>query len=133
MPKSPKKSPTPKPAVPRRNWIPLFIAGTVGFLAAFLLLKGCPFTMMSCPAYEKICPVTSTLSRLEGCLDKGSLESAKQCAEKLMDLLQPTMPELAKSAQAIANAKTLPEARKALSEFQAKMKAGPPMPASENP
>lgn len=133
MPKSPKKSPSPKPSTPRPNWLPLLIAGAVGFFAAFLLLKGCPFTMLSCPVYEKICPVTSTLSRLEGCLDKGNLDSAKECAEKLSDLLQPTMPGLAKSAEAIANAKTLPEARKALSEFQTKMKAGPPMPASKNP
>lgn len=133
MPKSPKKSSTPNVSAPRQNWLPLLVAGAVGFIAAFVLLKGCPFTMLSCPAYEKICPVTSTLSRLEGCLDKGSLESAKQCAEKLVDLLQPTMPGLAKSAQVIANAQTLPEARKALSEFQAKMKAGPPMPASKKP
>ena len=132
MPKTPKKSSAPTPS-PKQNWLPLLVAGAVGFLAAFLLLRGCPFTMLSCPAYEKICPVTSTLGRLESCLEKGNLESARTCAEKLTDLLQPTMPELAKSAEAITHAKTLPEARKALSDFQAKMKAGPSMPAPKNP
>lgn len=132
MPKSPKKSPSPKPSTPRQNWLPLIIAGAVGFLGAFLLLKGCPFTMLSCPAYEKICPVTSTLQKLEGCLDKGDLNSARQCAEKLTDLLEPSMPELAKSSETIANAKNLADARKALAAFQAKMKAGPAMPASKS-
>lgn len=133
MPKNSKKSPAPTPSAPRQNWIPLVVAGAVGFLGAFLLLKGCPFTMLSCPAYEKICPVTSTLNRLEECLDKGNLDSARQCAEKLTDLLQPNMPELAKAADTIANSKTLPQARKALSDFQTKMKAVSPMPASRNP
>ncbi len=129
----PKKSPTPKPAVPRRNWFPLLIAGAVGFLAAFFLLKGCPFTMLSCPAYTKICPVTSTLDRLEACLAQGNLASAKNCGEKLTELLEPNMPELAKSAEAIAQAKSLAEARKAFNSLQAKIKAGKPMPASSRP
>ena len=133
MPKSPKKSPTPKAPSPKTNWLPLIIAGAVGFAGAFLLLKGCPFSMMSCPVYEKICPVTSTLDRLEGCLEKGNLESAKECGEKLTRLLESSMPELAKSAEAIAEAKTLPEARKALAVFQAKMKSGSPMPATKSP
>lgn len=132
MPKTPKKS-SVSASSPKQNWLPLLIAGAVGFAGAFLLLKGCPFSMMSCPVYEKICPVTSTLDRLEGCLEKGNLESAKECGVKLTRLLEPSMPDLAKSAQAIANSKTLPEARKALSDFQTKMKAGPPMPTSKNP
>ena len=109
------------------------MAGAVGFAGAFLLLKGCPFSMMSCPVYEKICPVTSTLNRLEGCLEKGNLASAKECGEKLTRLLEPSMPALAKSAEAIAEAKSLPEARKAFTAFQAKMKSGSPMPASKTP
>lgn len=131
MPKNSKKSPTPKASSAKQNWLPLLIAGGAGFLGAFVLLKGCPFSMLSCPAYEKICPVTSTLNQLEKCVDKGNLDSARQCAEKLTDLLQPSMPELAKSAQAISNAQSLPEARKALTAFQTKMKAGPPIPASK--
>ena len=132
MPKSPKKSSTPASS-PKQNWLPLLIAGAVGFAGAFLLLKGCPFTMLSCPAYEKICPVTSTVNRLEGCLSQGNLASAKECGEKLTRLLEPSMPDLAKSAEAIADAKTLPEARKALAAFQAKMKSGSPMPAAKTP
>ena len=133
MPKSPKKSTAPKTTSPKTSWLPLMVAGAVGFAGAFLLLKGCPLSMMSCPVYEKICPVTSTLNRLEGCLDKGNLASARQCAEKLANLLEPSMPELAKSAEAIADAKTLPEARKALAAFQASMKSAPAMPASKRP
>ena len=133
MPKIPKKSLSPKAPSPKTNWLPLIIAGAVGFAGAFLLLKGCPFSMMSCPVYEKICPVTSTLDRLEGCLAKEDLASAKECGAKLTRLLEPGMPELAKSAEAIADAKTLPEARKALATFQARMKSGAPMPASKSP
>ncbi len=133
MPKSPKKSPTPKAPSPKTNWLPLIIAGAVGFAGAFLLLKGCPFTQMSCPAYAKICPVTSTMDRLENCLNQGNLASAKNCAEKLTELLEPNMPELAKSAEAIARANSVPEARKAFASFQAKIKSGQPMPASSRP
>jgi len=133
MPKSPKKSPAPQTASPKNNWLPLVVAGAVGFAGAFLLLKGCPLSMMRCPVYEKICPVTSTLNRLEGCLDKGNLASARQCAEKLATLLEPSMPELARSAEAIADAKTLPEARKSFAAFQASMKSAPAMPASKRP
>ena len=133
MPKSPKKSPDPKPAVPRRNWIPLLIAGAVGFLGAFVLLKGCPFTMLSCPAYKKICPVTSTMDRLEGCLAQGNLASAKSCGTKLVELFEPSMPELAKAAEPIAEAKSLADARKAYDSLKAKIKAGKPMPSSASP
>jgi hypothetical protein len=133
MPKSPKKSPSPKPSTPRPNWVPLIIAGAAGFLGAFVLLKGCPFTMLNCPAYEKICPVTSTLQKLEGCLDKGDLNSARQCAEKLTDLLEPSMPELAKSSETIADAKNIADARKAYDSLKAKIKTGQPMPASASP
>ncbi|NBR46670.1 MAG: hypothetical protein EBT68_06120 [Verrucomicrobia bacterium] len=129
MPKIPIKSPTPSP---KQNWIPLLVAGAVGFFAAFVLLKGCPLSMMSCPVYEKICPVTSTLNRLEGCLDKGNLASAKQCAEKLATLLEPSMPELARSAEAIADAKTIAEARGAFAALEAKLESGS-MPAPKTP
>ena len=133
MPKFPKKSPAPTPA-PKQNWIPLLVAGAVGFFAAFVLLKGFPCSsMMSCPALAPVCPVASTLEKLEGCLESGSLTTAKECGEKLTRLLEPDMPELAKSAEAIAEAKTLPEARKALATFQAKMKSGSPMPTTKSP
>ena len=133
MAKNSKKSPAPKPAVPRRNWLPLLIAGTVGFLAAFFLLKGCPFTMLSCPAYQKICPVTSTLDRLEGCLAQGNLASAKKCGTRLVELFDPAMPELAKAAEPIAEAKSLADARKAYDALKAKIKTGQPMPTSASP
>ena len=130
MPKSPKKSPSPKPSTPRPNWVPLIIAGAAGFLGAFVLLKGCPFTMLSCPAYKKICPVTSTMDRLEGCLAQGNLASAKSCGAKLVELFDPSMPELAKAAEPIADAKNLAAARKAYDSLKAKIKAGQPMPTS---
>lgn len=133
MPKTPKKSPAPKPAVPRRNWIPFVIAGTVGFLAAFLLLKGCPFTMLSCPAYQNICPVTSTMDRLETCLAQGNLASAKTCGAKLVELFDPSMPDLSKASESIAEAKNLAEARKAYDALKAKIKSGKPMPAAARP
>jgi hypothetical protein len=133
MPKSPKKTPSPKPSAPKQRWLPLILAGAVGFAGAFLLLQGCPFTQMSCPAYAKICPVTSNMDRLENCLNQGNLASAKNCAEKLTELLEPNMPELAKSAEAIARANSVPEARKAFASFQAKIKSGQPMPAPSRP
>ena len=133
MPKPPKKSSTPKPAAPRQNWLPLIIAGAVGFLGAFVLLKGCPFTMLSCPAYQKICPVTSTMDRLSNCLEKGNLDSAKTCGAKLVALFEPSMPELAKAAEPIAEAKNLAEARKAYDSLRAKIKIGQPMPSSATP
>lgn len=133
MPKSPKKSPAPKPSLPKQKWLPLIVAGAVGFAGAFFLLKGCPLSQMSCPAYAKICPVTSSMDRLETCLNQGKLSSAKNCAEKLAELLEPNMPELAKAAENIAKANSLPEARKAWTSFQAKMKSGQPMPASSKP
>ena len=130
MPKSPKKSPTPKAPSSKTNWLPLIIAGAVGFAGAFFLLKGCPFSMMSCPAYKKICPVTSTMDRLEGCLAQGNLASAKTCGAKLVELFDPSMPELAKAAEPIADAKNLADARKAYDSLKAKIKTGQPMPAS---
>ena len=133
MAKNPKKSPSPKPSTPRPNWVPLIIAGAAGFLGAFVLLKGCPFTMLSCPAYKKICPVTSTMDRLEGCLASGNLASAKSCGAKLVELFDPSMPELAKAAEPIADAKNIADARKAYDSLKAKIKAGKPMPASASP
>ena len=130
MPKSPKKSPSNKPSSPRPNWVALIIAGAAGFLGAFVLLKGCPFTMLSCPAYKKICPVTSTMDRLEGCLAQGNLASAKSCGAKLVELFDPSMPELAKAAEPIADAKNLADARKAYDSLKTKIKTGQPMPAS---
>ena len=133
MPKSPKQPPASKLSPSKQKWLPLIVAGAVGFAGAFLLLRGCPLSMMSCPAYTKICPVTSTLDRLETCLAQGNLASAKNCGEKLAELLEPNMPELAKSAEAIARAKNLTEARKAFNSLQEKIKAGKPMPASTSP
>ena len=133
MPKSPKKSPSPKPSTPRPNWVPLIIAGAAGFLGAFILLKGCPFTMLSCPAYKKICPVTSTMDRLEGCLAQGNLASAKSCGAKLVELFDPSMPDLAKAAEPIADAKNIADARKAYDSLKAKIKTGQPLPGSASP
>ena len=133
MPKTPKKSPSPKPSTPRPNWVALIIAGAAGFLVAFVLLKGCPFTMLSCPAYQKICPVTSTMDRLEGCLAQGNLASAKKCGTKLVELFDPAMPELAQAAEPIAEAKSLADARKAYDALKAKIKTGKPMLTSASP
>ena len=133
MAKNSKKSPSPKPSTPRPNWVALIIAGAAGFLGAFILLKGCPFTMLSCPAYQKICPVTSTLDRLEGCLAQGNLASAKKCGTKLVELFDPAMPELAKAAEPIAEARSLADARKAYDALKAKIKTGMPMPTSASP
>ena len=133
MAKSPKKSPSPQPSAPRQKWLPLIIAGAAGFLGAFVLLKGCPFTMLSCPAYQKICPVTSTMDRLETCLAEGNLASAKSCGAKLVQLFDTPMPELAKAAEPIAEARTLADARKAYAALQAKIKSGQPMPVSASP
>jgi len=133
MPKSPKKSPSPKAPSPKTNWLPLIIAGAAGFVGAFVLLKGCPFTMLSCPAYKKICPVTSTMDRLEGCLAQENLVSAKSCGAKLVELFEPSMPELAKAAEPIADAKNLADARRAYDSLKAKIKVGKPMPASASP
>jgi hypothetical protein len=130
MPKPPKKTPSPKPSAPKQKWLPLILAGVVGFAGAFLLLKGCPFTQMSCPAYANICPVTSTIDRLENCLNQGNLASAKSCGNKLVELFDPSMPELAKAAEPIADAKNLADARKAYDSLKAKIKTVQPMPAS---
>ena len=133
MPKSPKKSPSNKPSPPRPNWVALIIAGAAGFFAAFVLLKGFPCSsMMSCPVLAPVCPVASTLEKLEGCLESGSLTTAKECGEKLTRLLEPDMPELAKSAEAIANAKTIAEARRAFAALEAKLESGS-MPAPQTP
>ena len=129
MPKTPKKSSVPAPST-KQKWLPLLIAGAAGFLGAFVLLKGCPFTMLSCPAYKQICPVTSTMDRLEGCLAQGNLASAKSCGVRLVELFDPSMPELAKAAQPIADSKNLADARKAYDSLKAKIKTGQPMPAS---
>lgn len=134
MPKSPKKSPSPQPSAPRQNWLPLLIAGAVGFFAAFALLKGFSCAPMgSCPAFAPVCPVTSTMDKLETCLAQGNLASAKSCGAKLVELFDPSMPDLAKAAEPIANAKNLADARKAYDSLLARIKTGPPMPASAKP
>ena len=130
MPKLPKNSPTP---APKQNWLPLLVAGAVGFFAAFVLLKGFPCSsMMSCPALAPVCPVASTLEKLEGCLAMGNLATAKECGAKLTRLLEPDMPEFAKSAEAIANAKTIAEARRSFAALEAKLESGS-MPAPKTP
>ena len=70
------------------------------------------------------------MDRLSGCLEKGNLESAKTCGAKLVALFEPSMPELAKAAEPIAEAKSLVEARKAYDTLKAKIKAGQSMPTS---
>ena len=73
------------------------------------------------------------MDRLEGCLAKGNLPSAKACGSKLVELFEPSMPELAKAAEPIAEAKSLADARKAYDSLKAKIKAGKPMPSSASP
>jgi len=131
MPKLPKKPSSPPTSAPRQNWLPLLIAGAVGFFAAFALLKGFSCAPMgSCPAFAPVCPVTSTMDNLENCLASGNLGSAKSCGAKLVELLDPSMPELAKAAEPIADAKNLAAARKAYDSLKAKIKAGQSMPTS---
>jgi len=128
MPKTPKKSSTPSPA-PKQNWLPLLIAGAVGFAGAFLLLKGCPFSRMSCPVYTEICPVTSTLGKLEKALDQKDLPSVRNSAEKLQDLLANRMPDLSQAARRIADSQNLDQARQNLADFKKKMETASFQPA----
>ena len=129
MAKLPKKSSTPKSSAPRQNWLPLLVAGAVGFFAAFVLLKGCPLTMLSCPVYSNICPVTATLGKIEKALDRNDLPAAHTSAEKLQDLLASRMPDLSQAARKIAESQNLDQARRSLAEFKWKMEKTSYQPA----
>ena len=124
------KKPTPKkslatPATPSPKkpcYLPLLVAGAVGFALAFVLLKGCP-TMSTCPMYSEVCPVTSTLEVLEADLQRGDLPKAKQSATKLSESLERTMPDLAKLADDIANSPNLAVANAKVEVLKKKMVA----------
>jgi hypothetical protein len=131
MPKSQKNLPSSQPSAPRTNWLPLLVAGSVGFFAALALLKGFPRAQMAgCPAFAPACPVLSTMENLETCLADENLDSARQCGTKLTALLQPSIPELVPAAQAIADAKTLPEARRSFASFCKQVESGTLQPPS---
>jgi len=130
MPKNPKKSsnakvPTPKNITPSSccgsKVLPLVLAAGIGFIAAFLFLRGCPMSSGVCPIYSEACPVTSTLQKVKVALDKGDLPDARRLAEKLADQLQPTMPDLAVLAEKISTASNLNEARNTFQALEKKM------------
>ena len=124
------KKPTPKkglatPATPSPKkpcYLPLLVAGAVGFALAFVLLKGCP-TMSTCPMYSEVCPVTSTLEVLEADLQRGDLPKAKQSATKLSESLERTMPDLAKLADDITSSPNLAAASAKVEILKKKMLA----------
>ena len=121
---TPKKGPaTPATPSPKKPcYLPLLVAGAVGFALAFVLLKGCP-TMSTCPMYSEVCPVTSTLEVLEADLQRGDLPKAKQSATKLSESLERTMPDLAKLADDIANSPNLAVANAKVEVLKKKMVA----------
>lgn len=130
MPKNPKKSsnakvPTPKNTTPSSccgsKALPLILAAGVGFIAAFLFLRGCPMSSSVCPIYSEACPVTSTLQKARVAVDKGDLPEAKKQAEKLGDQLRSSMPDLADLAVKLSNARDLAEARNTLQALETKM------------
>ena len=128
MPKKPKKSSTPKPVTTTSSSsccgsriLPLVLAAGVGFAAAYLYLRGCPFSSGSCPIYSEACPVTSTLQKIRVSLGQGNLPEARKLAEKMSDQLRPTMPDLADLAVKLSNSKDLAEARAALQALETKM------------
>ena len=121
---TPKKGPaTPATPSPKKPcYLPLLVAGAVGFALAFVLLKGCP-TMSTCPMYSEVCPVTSTLEVLEADLQRGDLPKAKQSAAKLSESLERTMPDLAKIADEIATSRNLAAASAKVEVLKKKMMA----------
>ena len=121
---TPKKGPaTPATPSPKKPcYLPLLVAGAVGFALAFVLLKGCP-TMSTCPMYSEVCPVTSTLEVLEADLQRGDLPKAKQSAAKLSESLERTMPDLAKIADEIATSRNLAAANAKVEVLKKKMMA----------
>ncbi|NBS13987.1 MAG: hypothetical protein EBT57_04105 [Verrucomicrobia bacterium] len=130
MPKNPKKSSVPKTPAAKENSsccgskiLPLLIAAGVGFLGAFLWMRGCPLASLSCPIYSEACPVTSTLQKVKVALQKDNLTEARAQAEKLGDQLQATMPDLADLAQKLSRARDLAEARNLLQTLEKKMVA----------
>ena len=110
------KKPVPtKETAPKKNcYLPLLIAGAVGFLAAVLLMSGCPM-------YSEACPVTSTMAKLDTALLNNDLPLARSNAEKLSEQLERTMPDLAKLADRVASSSTIPQARKNYQALEKKM------------
>jgi len=130
MPKNPKKSSNAKVPTPKNTAsssccgskiLPLVLAAGVGFIAAFLLMRGCPMSSSVCPIYSEACPVTSTLQKVRVDLDQEDLAGAKQQAEKLGDQLRSSMPDLADLAVKLSNARDLSEARNTLQILEKKM------------
>jgi hypothetical protein len=116
-----KKSIPTKETAPKKNcYLPLLIAGAVGFLAAVLLLNNCPM-MSGCPMYSEACPVTSTMAKLDTALVNNDLPLARSNAEKLSEQLERTMPDLAKLADRVASSSTIPQARKNYQALEKKM------------
>ena len=132
------KKPTPKkslatPATPSPKkpcYLPLLVAGAVGFALAFVLLKGCP-TMSTCPMYSEVCPVTSTLEVLEADLQRGDLPKAKLSASKLSESLERTMPDLAKIADEITTSRNLAAASAKVEVLKKKMMADVSAPSTK--
>jgi len=123
------KKPIPtKETAPKKNcYLPLLIAGAVGFLAAVLLLNNCPM-MSGCPMYSEACPITSTMAKLDTALVNNDLTLARSNAEKLSEQLERTMPDLAKLADRIAESSTVPQARTNLQVLEKKMMADMSVP-----
>jgi hypothetical protein len=117
-----KNTPKKKPCI-----LPLLAAGAVGFLAALLILKGCPM-MSSCPMYSEACPVTSTLKLIESALLKNDLALVKSNAEKLSEQLERTMPDLAKLADRLAQSGSIPEAKITFQALEKKMMSDVSLP-----
>lgn len=123
-----KKTPTTNPAPKNKAcFLPLLVAGAVGFFLAVLLLKACPM-MSSCPMYSEACPVTSTLKQLELALDRNDLPQAQAEANKLSEQLERTMPDLSKLAQKVAKSTSIPQARNRLADLEKKMMSDVSMP-----
>jgi len=118
-----KKSIPSKPTPEKKSCpcpLPLLAAGAVGFLAAVLILKGLPM-MGSCPMYSEICPVTSTLKKVEVALQRNDLPAAQESAKKLSEQLERTMPDLSELSDEIVKSRNLNQAREKLQALQKKM------------
>ena len=119
--KTPTSSSNPSSSCCGSKALPLILAAGVGFIAAFLFLRGCPMSSSVCPIYSEACPVTSTLQKARLAVDKEDLPEAKKQAEKLGDQLRSSMPDLADLAVKLSNARDLAEARNTLQALETKM------------
>ena len=75
----------------------------------------------SCPMYSEICPVTSTLKKVEVSLQKNDLPAAQESAKKLSEQLERTMPDLSELSDEIVKSRNLNQAREKLQALQKKM------------